>query len=295
MNWIIVLLVCIIIILLIFIFRFKRDIKYISHQIIQSQGSYRSIRMRTLDKDIENLVISINDLYEQSEQRYIKIKNSEDQIKKSIANLSHDLRTPLTSIMGYIQLIKSDRCTKQEKEKYLNIVDKRTETLRNLITSFYELSVFEASEYRFMLKSVNLANLLFETLALYYDEFTKCGIEPQINAVENCPSIISDEKAVVRIFSNLINNIIKHGQGNVVINLIQEKNYLVTEFINNAEGLNEEDVKHIFDRFFTADLSRSDKNTGLGLSITKALVEALGNSIEADYSDGKLIIRVVWH
>jgi signal transduction histidine kinase len=251
--------------------------------------------MKTLDKDIENLVISINDLYEESEQRYIKIKHSEDQIKKSIANLSHDLRTPLTSIMGYIQLIKSDRCSKQEKEKYLNIVDKRTETLRNLITSFYELSIFEASEYRFMLKSVNLENLLYETLALYYDEFTKCGIEPQINAEGNCPSIISDEKAVVRIFSNLINNIIKHGQGNVVINLIQEKNYLVTEFINNAEGLNEEDVKHIFDRFFTADLSRSDKNTGLGLSITKALVEALGNSIEADYSDGKLIIRVVWN
>ena len=158
MGWIVILLICIIIILLISIFRFRRDIKYISRQIINSKGQYRNILMDTLDKDIENLVISINGFYEHSQKRYVKIKHNEEELRKSIANLSHDLRTPLTSIMGYIQIISSDRCTEEEKMKYLDIVDRRTETLQSLITSFYELSVVESSEYNFKLRSVNLGN-----------------------------------------------------------------------------------------------------------------------------------------
>lgn len=295
MGWIVILLICIIIILLISIFRFRRDIKYISRQIINSKGQYRNILMDTLDKDIENLVISINGFYEHSQKRYVKIKHNEEELRKSIANLSHDLRTPLTSIMGYIQIISSDRCTEEEKMKYLDIVDRRTETLQSLITSFYELSVVESSEYNFKLRSVNLGNLLYETVALYYDDFTNRNIEPKINVNQNISLVISDEKAVIRIFSNLIINMIRHGDGNVVINLIEQKDYIITEFINSTSGLSDQDVKHIFDRFFTADKARSEKNTGLGLSITRALVESLGNKIAVNFADETLNVKVIWH
>lgn len=294
MLWLIIFLIMLIVILLIFIFRYKRNINYISEQITKSKGEYTSIRTKILDKDIENLVISINDLYEKNQERYIKVEHKDEELRMSIANLSHDLRTPLTSIMGYIQLIKTDNSNQDDKEKYMDIVERRTETLQSLITSFYELSRIESSEYKFDLESVNLSNSLYETISLFYDDFVNKNIEPKIKVDENVPSIVTDEKAVVRIFSNLINNMLKHGEGNVIINLIKEEDCIITEFKNTALSLKEEHVAHLFDRFYTGDLARSDKNTGLGLSITRALVEELGHKIEANLTGGILSIRVTW-
>lgn len=294
MIWLVVLQGIIIIILLAFIFRYKNDIKYVSKQIINSKGEYYNIRMKTLNKDIENLVLSINDLYEMNQKINIKIKHSEEKLRESIANISHDLRTPLTSIMGYMQLIKESDLTEEEKNKYIYIIERRTETLQTLITSFYELSRVESDEYKFDLKSLNLNNILCETIALFYDDFVNMNIEPSINIEENIKPIIADEEALVRIFSNLINNMLKHGEKNINISLKTQNNHIVTEFANNAPNLRADDIKHIFDRFFTLDITRSDKNTGLGLSITKALVEKLGYRIEAMFNDGVLTIKIIW-
>lgn len=295
MLWLMVFLIIIIAILLTLVFRFKSDIKYISQQIIKSKGEYSNIRMNTSDdKDIENLVLCINDLYENNQKTNIKVRHSEEELRRSIANLSHDLRTPLTSIMGYIQLIKADNLTVDEREKYIDIVERRTTTLQNLITSFYELSRIESNEYMFDLKTVNLSNLLYETVALFYNDFVDKAIEPDIRVEEKVHNIIADEKAVMRIFSNLINNMLKHGEKDVTITLRKEKDYIVTEFKNYAPNLKDEHLEHLFDRFFTADTTRSDKNTGLGLSITKALVEQLGHEIVAVLDNGMLTTKITW-
>lgn len=294
MYLLIVILIFIIMVLLTYIFRLNNDVNYISKQIVKSKGEYCNIRMNTLNKNIENLVLCINDLYEKNQKINTKVRRSEEELRRSIANLSHDLRTPLTSIMGYIQLIKANNLTAEENSKYLDIVERRSETLQSLITSFYELSRIESSEYKFDLKAVNLSNLLCETIALFYNDFLNKAIEPDIKIDEKVPDIIADEKAVMRIFSNLINNMLKYGEKNVIIILRKEEDYIVTEFKNNAPNLKEEHVEHIFDRFFTADLARSDKNTGLGLSITKALVEQLGHEIEAVLTDSMLTIKIIW-
>jgi signal transduction histidine kinase len=294
MVWLIIILIIIIVVLLTFIFRYKYDIKYISKQIVNSKGEYCNIRMNTLNKDIEKLVLSINDLYEINQEINMKIKQNEEKLRLSIANMSHDLRTPLTSIMGYVQLIKDKNLSAEEKVKYINIVERRTESLQSLITSFYELSRIEADEYKFDLKSIDLGNILCETIALFYNDFVDSNIEPNINIEEKISPIICDEKAVIRIFSNLINNMLKHGEKNINISLKKENSHVVTEFTNNAPNLKKEDVEHIFDRFFTADVTRSDKNTGLGLSITKALVEQLGYKIEAILVDRILNIKIIW-
>lgn len=294
MMWLIIVLVIINVVLLTYIFRHKYDIKYISKQILNTKGEYCNIRMNTLNKDIEKLVLNINDLHEMNQKINNKIKYDEEKLRRSIANMSHDLRTPLTSIMGYIQLIKNNNLSEEERARYINIVERRTESLQGLITSFYELSRIESDEYKFDLKVVNMANILCETIALFYNDFVNKGIEPNINIEENILPIIADEKAVMRIFSNLINNILKHGGKNVDISLKKENDRIVTEFKNNAPNLKIEDVEHIFDRFFTADLTRSDKNTGLGLSITKTLAEKLGYKIESILDNGALSIKIIW-
>lgn len=294
MKFLILILIIIIVALLTFIIRHKKEVKYITKQIVNSKGEYYSLKMNSMDKDIENLVLCINDLYKKNQNTITKVKHSEEELRCSIANMCHDLRTPLTSIMGYIQLIDEGKFTKEQKSKYMETIKKRTERLQDLITNFYELSRVEAGDCKFDLKSINLKDILCESIALFYEEFTKDGIEPTVNIEENIPNIIIDEKSVIRIFSNLINNIIKHGEKNVIINLRRERDCIITEFQNSTSTLKPEHVKHLFDRTFTADSTRSNENTGLGLSITKALVEQLGHNIEAELCDDVLKIKICW-
>jgi signal transduction histidine kinase len=295
----------IIIVLFTFNIAYRRDIKYISKQIKLSKGEFTNIRMKTINKDIENLVININELYELNRKINTKIINNDEELRKSIANISHDLRTPLTSIMGYMQLIKDDSLIQEEKTKYIKIIEARTYTLQNLINSFYNLARIEANEYKFNLKSINLKNILCDIIALFYNEFLENNLEPNITIEENIQNIISDEDAVTRIFTNLIGNMTKHTnviqhtnnkfQNDISITLKNEGEFIVTEFKNSAPNLKTSDIEHIFERFYTADSTRSDKNTGLGLSIVKTLTQKLGHKVEAILKEGELNIKITWN
>ena len=290
----IVILFIIIIILSVHIFNLKKDIRYISSQIEENNQDYINIRTKVEDKDIERLAININSLYDSNQKINIKRKNTEEELRQSIANMSHDLRTPLTSIMGYLQLAKSPNTTEEDKNKYLDIVERRTKNLQALITSFYDLARIEAKEFTFELKKFSLSNKLCENIALFYSDFEENNIEPIIEIDDKESLIISDENAVMRVFSNLINNMIKHGEGYVKIVLKEEENFIITEFTNLATKLKQEDVKKLFDRFYTADKSRNDKNTGLGLYIAKTIIKRLGNEIDAKLVNSNLTISIKW-
>lgn len=283
-----------VIVLIAYIFKIKKEIKYISKQIKESNGEYINIHTKAIDNDIENLVCDINFLYDKGQKIQAKNKNIEEELRKSIANISHDLRTPLTSIMGYIQLIKEEGTTEEERESYIEIVERRGNSLQKLISSFYDLSRLHSSEFKFELKKINIRNILCDNIATYYNEFVNKEIEPIIEIDENISSIVSDDKAVNRIFSNLIGNMLKHGDGKVKISLIEDDKYILSTFSNSAENLTEENVDKIFNRFYTADKSRSDMNTGLGLAITKSLVEGLGNEVYAELINGMLNIKIKW-
>lgn len=295
MKLTIIFLVFIVLGLLAYIIRTKKELKGLSRQMDKSKGSYVNIHTTSLSNEIEKLTQNINFLYDENQRVNAAKKSMEEEIRHSIANMSHDLRTPLTSIMGYIQLLKQDNITAQEHEEYLEIVERRTKNLEKLISSFYDLSRLEGNEYIFNLKSISLEKLLCDNIALYYSDFISKNIDPFIEIEEKLPNIISDENAVQRVFSNLIGNALKHGEGFIKIVLKKEGNNIVTEFINSAPTLNEENTEKIFERFFTADKSRNDKNTGLGLAITKGLVEKLGNEISARLSDGNLVIKIKWN
>ena len=221
-------------------------------------------------------------------------KKTEEELRASIANMSHDLRTPLTSIMGYLQMIRLENISENDKNEYMDIVEKRTKSLQQLISSFYDLSRIEGNEYNFQYKKVNLNNILCENIAIFYNDFINNNIEPIIEIDEDIKEIISDEGAITRIFSNLIGNMIKHGENFVKITLKQEEDVIITEFINKATELTEENVDKLFERFYTVDKSRSDRNTGLGLYIAKVLVEKLGYNITATIGNENLVIKIIW-
>lgn len=287
-------LIAIIIFLITIIIGYKREFRRINKQIIENLDEYANIKTKFVDKDIENLVASINLIFD-SRQKIVAEKNkNEEKIREGISNMSHDLRTPLTSIMGYLQMIKSEKSSEADKKEYMDIVEKRTKSLQQLISSFYDLSRMEGNEYNFNYKKVNLSSILCENIAVFYNDFRNNNIEPIIEIDENVKDIISDDGAINRIFSNLITNMIKHGESFVKITLKQENDMIITEFTNKATGLTAENVDKLFDRFYTVDNSRSNRNTGLGLYITKILVEKLGYNIIAQLDNEILKIKIIW-
>ncbi len=287
-------LIAVIIVLVAIIIGYKREFRRINKEITNNLNEYVNIKTKSVDKDVEILVQNINLIFDSKQKVVAEKKKNEEELRASITNMSHDLRTPLTSIMGYLQMIRSEKASETDKKEYMDIVEKRTRSLQQLISSFYDLSRIEGNEYNFNYKKVNLSNVLCENIALFYNDFINNSIEPVIEIEEGIKEIISDEGAITRIFSNLIGNMIKHGENFVKITLKQENDVIITEFINKATGLTQENVDKLFDRFYTMDNSRSDRNTGLGLYITKILVEKLGHNIKANLKEDNLVISITW-
>lgn len=287
-------LVLVIVFMGLYIYRLNRSMKKISKSIEENKKKYINIRTDSSNHNLEVIVEKVNDLYDESQKIRAESKRIEEEIRKSIANMSHDLRTPLTSIMGYIQLLDDDTLSDEERKEYLHVIKRRTESLQSLVTSFFDLSRLNSDEYKFNYQKVDIKNILCDTVATYYNDFISSGIEPDIQIDGSVKEIISDENAIKRVFSNLVGNMIKHGDGNFKIEMKQEDGKIITRFSNKANNIDEEKVEKLFDRFYTVDSSRNDRNTGLGLSIAKTFVEKLGNKISIKYVEEILIIEIVW-
>ena len=274
-----------------------KEIRNINNQLntINKINTNSKVLLSSSNKEIKNLTLEINKTLEEKLKTDAKHKKMDLEIRQAIANISHDLRTPLTSIIGYIQLMEDNSLSENEKNQYINIIKKRAKSLQVLISSFYDLSRLEEKEYKFELQSVNLHDIMCDLIALSYNDFLSKKIEPNIDIDEQIPLIIADENAVRRILSNLIQNMIKYSNKFIFISLKNNKNHILATFTNDAPNLSEDDVSHLFQRFFTADRTRSGKSTGLGLAITKELVEQMGHEIFAELSKDNLSIIIKWN
>ncbi|CAG9360484.1 TPA: HAMP domain-containing sensor histidine kinase [Clostridium perfringens] len=284
-----------IVLLIIFILKTK-EINRLTLELkkLNSEGKIEKLRLSLPNKNIENLIIEINTLIDDKRKMENIYKEKDMELREAIANMSHDLRTPLTSIMGYVYLLNDDKLDKEERKEYLKIIEKRSLVLNDLITNFYGLSRIQADQYEIKFKPVNLELVLGEIIAAFYETLDYKFGEPEINIEEGLGPVLGDKQALNRIFTNLIENIIKHGEGEVKISLKKKNKYIVMEFSNKAEDLESKDVNRIFEKFFTKDRMRTGQNTGLGLAIVKLLVEKQGQKIEAKKVGNRLVINIIW-
>ena len=241
----------------------------------------------------EQLVEEINQTLLAKRDAIAEYRRADLELRHAIENISHDLRTPLTSILGYVQLIESEETSEEDKRRYLQIVEQRCRVLQRLITRFYDLSRLQAGEYRLEMEKLNLSELLCELVAAFYDDFTCKGIEPDIDISARLMAH-ADRDASVRIFTNLMQNALRYAHSRISVRLYQSGDQVTLEMSNDAPGLTQEDADRLFERFFTADRVRSGQNTGLGLAITKTLAEQMGGSVHAELSQETLTIRVLW-
>ncbi|HAT4246141.1 TPA: HAMP domain-containing histidine kinase [Clostridium perfringens] len=284
-----------IVLLIIFILKTK-EINRLTLELkkLNREGKIEKLRLSLPNKNIENLVVEINTLIDDKRKMENIYKEKDMELREAIANMSHDLRTPLTSIMGYVYLLNDDKLDKEERKEYLKIIEKRSLVLNDLITNFYGLSRIQADQYEIKFEPVNLELVLGEIIAAFYETLDYKFGEPEINIEEGLGPVLGDKQALNRIFTNLIENIIKHGEGEVKISLKKKNKYIVMEFSNKAEELESKDVNRIFEKFFTKDRMRTGQNTGLGLAIVKLLVEKQGQKIEAEKVGNRLVINIIW-
>ncbi len=242
----------------------------------------------------EELLVCLNQLLELRQEERAAYRRKEQELRRQIANVSHDLRTPLTSILGYLQLLEGDGLSPEKKAEYLAVVEGRARTLQVFIATFYDLSRIEGGELPLEREKVDLGRALSDQLAASYEQIEEAGLDMEVDLAPDLPPVWADSGAVTRIFSNLLTNALRHGKDALSIKLYREGNGIVSAFSNRAEDLTAEDASHVFERFYTADKMRTGQSTGLGLAIVKALAERMGHSAAARWEDGVFTVEVRW-
>ncbi len=226
-----------------------------------------------------DLINKINELLKITRENQILYSKKNHSLDQMMTNISHDLRTPLTSAMGYINLLQNSQLSEAEKSREIDIIAKRLVCLEELINSFFELSQVLSSGKSPEKTDVNLVSVLEESIVHYYDDY--CGQNKQI--IFNCEyhklELFSNRGMLLRIFDNLIGNALKHGDGDLTVT-VEKGDGVILKFRNRIV-FSEISMEHIFDEFYTTDISRTKGNTGLGLAIAKQFTEMLGGSIEA--------------
>lgn len=274
------------------LYTLETDIRSCARQL--REGRRARVHMAAPNRAAEDLLAAVNSLLELRESEAAEYRRQERAIRQQISNISHDLRTPLTSILGYLQLMEGERLSAEERQEYLEIIQGRARTLQSLITTFYDLSRLEGGEYPLSREQVDLYHVLSELVAEFYNDFEQSGFAMTVELQEGLPAVTADPSGVLRVFTNLIRNALEHGRERMAILLRREGEELVSIFANDAAGLAEEDLAHVFDRFFTADKMRTGQSTGLGLAIVKALAERMGHRVTAELREGMFIITVHW-
>lgn len=274
----------------------KKELKNILNQLknYNTRKTEKKIDITLLDKDIEKMTIEINNLIDLHALSNIEKKSAERELKQAVANISHDLRTPLTSILGYIQLIEKPEVTDEERKEYLAIAKDRAKRLQILLNDFFELSVIESVDHSLKLEKLGLNSIVEEIAINLYDQFNEQHIVPSIKIPQEQMNIIGDESAIKRVIENLVINAIRYSDGNVSITLEKNNTKINLTISNDVKDITEKDVELFFNRFYTADQTRSGKGTGLGLSIAKALMDKMNGKLSAELKDSWLYVKCSW-
>ena len=263
-----------------------REITGTFHKILTAETN-ALIGISSRDPRLLELASEINDQLRLLRDQRRRFQQGDRELKEAVANLSHDLRTPLTAIRGYLDLL--DREEKSEAvERYFAHIRNRTEALTSLTEELFRYSI-AASAQAPNPERLDLVRALEESLLSFYGAMRERGIEPEIRLPEGPVWRELDKAAVNRVFSNIIGNALKYSDGDLSVDMDDQGRMT---FTNVASSLNVVAVGRMFDRFFTVEAARN--STGLGLSIAKVLTERMGGSISAEYRDNRVWIRLAF-
>ncbi len=218
----------------------------------------------------------------------LRYQQGDRELKNAVTNISHDLRTPLTAIFGYLDLLEQEEKS-ESAQRYTAIIRNRSEMMAQLTEELFRYSVILAGEEELSPEPVALGQILEESIAAFYTVLSQRGIVPRIRIPEEKIWRTLDRSALSRVFSNILHNAVKYSYKDLEISLSKTGEIV---FSNEAHGLNSVQAGRLFDRFYTVESGR--KSTGLGLSISRTLVERMGGDIRAEYREGRLYLYILF-
>lgn len=267
--------------LIVFLWLVNRKVKYIKFltkevKVIELNGFGKTIEVKGRD-ELSDLCKSINTMSLELGKKIENEKTIEKNKNELITNVSHDLRTPLTSIIGYVDLLKKNGFNDKEKfYEYIEVIDERTKSLNKLINELFEFTKLNSHDIKLNYSNVEIGALIEQLVGEYTPIFNKEGLHISKDIVNKDIFINIDIEKIVRALENLLTNAKKYSVKNttVMVRLFQENNYVVISVANMTEDICKDDLYNIFERFYKVDKSRKDQeSTGLGLSIVKRIVE----------------------
>ncbi|OSB19365.1 two-component sensor histidine kinase [Clostridium sporogenes] len=284
MNW---LLIIIITILSIILLNDKIKTKRITAKLknILKENSRERIKLYNLSRNKKELIREINIFLDKYESISIDNKNYKDHHKKMISNISHDIRTPLTALMGYVDLLSDNSITKEKREEYVSIIRERGTALKELMEEFFQVAKLECNDVDITIEKFNISEIVRKNVIAFMNEINERNITPEINIGDEEIFALGDKNYMDRIITNLISNSLKYGyEGKVIgIDLKEDNKWIILSIWDKGKGIDKNELPYIFDRLYTGEKSRNRnlQGSGLGLSIVKNMVQHMNGSITA--------------
>lgn len=249
-------------------------------------------RLRASQKPIEELGGELNRLLDHFQTSIERTRFLEEERKRMIASISHDLRTPLTSLLGYMEALRSDpSLTAEERSDFIRIAAGKGNALNERLQEFFELAKSEADETKAELHPVNLTDIVQEVLVGFYPAFQNAGITPAVEISDSPRYVMAEQSYLRRILENLISNALRYGSGGGEIGIVfrEDGDWVWVDLWDRGAGISSQDLPRVFERFFTGEASRnaSLRGSGLGLTIAKNLVEKQGGRIAVSSVTGE--------
>ncbi len=281
-------LIAIIIALLVKIHILQKSVKEIEIAVVDRLVTDTNvlIDISSSDKNVCRLANTVNGQLRKLRTERRRFQQGDLELKNAVTNISHDLRTPLTALSGYLELLEQEEKS-ESINRYIEIIKDRVDILTQLSEELFKYSVIISTKDNITKEQVIINTVLEESIAAFYTVLTERNIVPEIQVSETKVVRMLDRSALSRVFSNLISNVIKYSDGDLKI-VLSENGEIA--FSNMASGLDEIQVGRLFDRFYTVEAAR--KSTGLGLTISKTLVEQMKGTISAIYENNRLSIHI---
>lgn len=263
----------------------RHGMKALGRDLVERRGQDTNtlLSLPCRDRELRRLASALNQELRALRQERLRYQQGDKELKEAVVNISHDLRTPLTAISGYLQLLQGQDLP-PDTRRYLEQIESRTESMKRLTEELFRYSVV-VSEENLAGEPVDLRRAVEEALLSFYGALEGRGIEPQVRLPEEKVERLLDPAAVNRVLGNILTNALKYSAGDLEVTL-EESGRLT--FSNSAPGLDPVAAGRLFDRFYTVEAARN--STGLGLSIAKELTQRMGGSIGAELHGGTLTV-----
>ena len=276
---------------------YHRQIDYLLGQIEFLEQEDTNYRLSSYCRvgQTERLIEEMNRVLQLNRDRLAEVRKGNRSYRESIISISHDIRTPLTSAKGYLQMLIGKGQTDDAKQRaYLENIEQRIAEVTDMLTQLFEYARMEADEIEFQEEKINVGNLFADVISMFYEDFVVRKCEPMVNMVLEPCYIRADRHGVRRIMENLIKNALVHGTGEYQFLLTAGGDEIEIAISNRTDSIEEGDMEHIFDRFYTTDRSRTRKSAGLGLAIVDGFTKKMGGKASADLSDGIFTVKILF-